>query len=236
MLSKCHLAKFEMPLSMQIVLDRPFQVEIHASWESQLEYHMSHNYWEEVCKLLDVIPTSLLLEGSVEINLNSSQISPNTRAHTTFSDHAIYLCGTEDLEPVCMDIPDIKIFKSSAVNTCSSWLRMLVEQELAKNYIFLKEYWESTSDIMPLLARAGLIIDPCNVIQAKSSMSSRDLAVLDLDRRPHKDAGEALHKLVVHYCTQENLPNLLDLYLDHCNLVPDDNALSTLLDAAVSHS
>jgi len=214
-------------LLIQIVLDQPFHVDFHAAWESQLEYHMSHSDLEEVYKLLDVIPTSLLSGGSLEINLNSSEISANMKTYTTSPDHGMYICASEELEPECMDIPDVKIFKWSAVNTCSSWLRMLVEQQLAKKYIFLKEYWESTTEIMPLLARSGLI-------QAKSSVSSCDLAVLDPGRKPQRDAGEVWHKLVVRYCTQYNLPNLLDLYLDRCNLVLDDDSLSHLLDAAVS--
>jgi len=210
------------------VLDQPFHVESHAAWESQLEYHMSHSDWEVVYKLLDVIPTSLLSEGSLEINLNSSEISANIKTYTTFPDHAMYICAAGELEPVCMDIPDVKIFRSSAVNTCSSWLRMLVERQLAKKYIFLKEYWGSTTEIMTLLARAGLI-------QADSSVSSCDLAVLDPDAKPQRDGGEVWHKLVVRYCTQYNLPYLLDLYLDCCNLVLDDDSLSHLLDATVSY-
>lgn len=210
----------------RIVLD---QHEADVAWESQLEYHMSHNDWEEVCKLLDMIPASLLSEGNLEINLDSSLISANT----TFPDPAMYICAAEELEPVCMDIPDVKIFRSSAINTCSSWLRMLVEQELAKKYIFLKEYWEGTAEIMPLLARAGLIIDIDKVTDlGNSSLHSCDLAVSDQARKPHEEAAEALHKLVVRYCTHYNLPNLLDLYLDSCDLFLNDDSLSPLLDAA----
>ncbi|ONK80835.1 uncharacterized protein A4U43_C01F22320 [Asparagus officinalis] len=215
----------------RIVLDQPLHVEVHVAWESQLEYHMCRSNWEQVCKLLDAIPTSLLSEGSLEINLNSSQISTNTETCSKFPDHAMYICAAEELEPVCMDIPDVKIFTSPVVNTCSSWLKMLVELELARKFIFLKDYWENTTDIIPLLARAGLTIDKCRIVN-EPTMSSLDLAVLDTGRRPHKDAGKALHKLVVSHCTQYNLPNLLDLYLDHCNLDLDDDLLSPLLDAA----
>lgn len=220
---------------MQIVLDQTLHVEVHVAWESHLEYHMAHNNWEVVRKLLDVIPTFLLSEGSLEINLSSSQTSANMKTRSKVPDHAMYICAAEEIEPVCMVVPDVKILRSSAVNTCSSWLKMLVEQELAKKYIFLKEYWESTTEIVPLLARAGLIADRCRIVSmAGSSMNSLDLAVLDTGGT-HKDAGEALHKLVVHHCTQHNLPNLLDLYLDHCNLVLDDDSVAPLLDAAVSY-
>ncbi|XP_021895508.1 uncharacterized protein LOC110812908 [Carica papaya] len=51
-------------------------------------------------------------------------------------------------------------------------------------------------------------------------------------KRFHVNTIHALHKLVVQHCAQYNLPNLLDLYLDHHKLVLDNDSLCSLEDSA----
>lgn len=46
---------------MQIVLDQPLVMGVHVPWDSQLEYYMCHNDWDEVLKLLDLIPEDLYM-------------------------------------------------------------------------------------------------------------------------------------------------------------------------------
>lgn len=219
---------------MQIVLDQCVEEGVDIPWESQFEYHVSHSDLEEIYQLFNCLPSSLLLEGSLRINLGS-YFAATDASNEKIPGCAIYICSSEDLEPVSMDVPHVKIFKFSAVNMCSSWLRMFVEEELAKKYIFLKECWQSTAELVPLLARAGLLICTSKTyLKDKFSDSSLDLDIVNNCKMSHKDIAEAFHKLVIHHCVQYNLPYLLDYYLDHHDLLQDYHSLCTLQQPAVS--
>ncbi|MBA0562724.1 hypothetical protein Golob_007747 [Gossypium lobatum] len=216
----------------RIVLDQPFVMGVHVSWESQLEYHAYHNDWEEVFKLLDFIPTSVLSNGSLQIALDGFQ-SASTIECSRFPDFGNYICSVEELDAVCMDIPDIKIFRSSSVFMCSTWLRMLIEQELVKKLIFLKEYWEGTAELASLLARSGFITERYKISFEDNSIErSPDLDFSSRNGNFRLDTVQALDKLLIHYCAQNNLPNLLDLYLDCHKLVFNDESLLSLQEAA----
>ncbi|CAA7400661.1 unnamed protein product [Spirodela intermedia] len=216
----------------RIVLDQPLTLGVHIPWESQFEYHVAHNNWDEIEKLLDIIPSEILVDGILRIDLDC--IYPdsysNGEKNTCFP---TYAHSSPNLEPDFVNIPDVKILKLSGASICSSWVKILLEQELAKRFIFLKEYWESTAEIMPLLAQAGLIYD--NSTQGaidKLEKKSSDSQVLETDIHSHRDTSEALHRLVIHYCVQYALPHLLDLYLDHHKLVCDNDSLSSLEESA----
>ena len=207
---------------------------VHVSWESQLEYHIYHNDWEEVFKLLDLIPTSVLSNGSLQIALDRFQPASTVEC-SRFPDFDNYICSVEELDAVCMDVPDIKIFRLSSSVMCSTWLRMLVEQELVKKLIFLKEYWENPADIVFLLARSGFITNRYKIsFEDNSTERSQDLHISSGSENFCADTVQALDKLLICYCAQYNLPNLLDLYLDHHKLVLGDDALFSLQEAAVS--
>ena len=105
-----------------------------------------------------------------------------------------------------------------------------MQQELAKKYIFVKEYWQSTTEIIPLLARAGMLLKvgpkkECSTAFCVSEMPD------DANRRGREGA---LHKLVIRFCVQHNLPYLLELYLDNCNLALEKDCIPLLKDATVS--
>ncbi|KAF6149487.1 hypothetical protein GIB67_011388 [Kingdonia uniflora] len=200
----------------RIVLDQPFLMGVHVLWESQLEYHVCHNDWEEVSKLLEMIPTYLLSNESLQINLDS-----------VGSHGGQY---SEELDVVLMNIPNIKILHFPVGKLCSTWLQMLMEQELAKSFIFLKKRWEGTVEILQLLARAGLIVK--TPMLDSFIESSPDPGFSNFSEESHRDTVEAMHKLVIHYCTEYDLPNLLDLYLDHHKLVLEDDSLASLQAAA----
>ncbi|KAF9603991.1 hypothetical protein IFM89_039345 [Coptis chinensis] len=204
----------------RIVLDQPFLMGVHVAWESQLEYHVCHNDWEEVSKLVDLIPLSLLSDAGLQVNLDGLHSAASSHG---FLDYEKYICSTEELDSLCMDIPKVKIIKFSSSQMCNTWLKMLMEQALAKKFIFLKEYFEGTAEIIPLLSRSGFIIN-------KSKSLTREES--GLGGECHKDTLQAFHKLFVHYCAQYGLPNLLDLYIDHHELVLDNVSLSSLLEAA----
>ncbi|XP_028951098.2 uncharacterized protein [Malus domestica] len=216
----------------RIVLDQPSFMGVHVLWESQLEYHVCHSDWEQVSRLLDLIPPQFLAVGSLQVSLDGLQPVSNVGCSRR-SDYGAYLCSIEELDAVCMDVPEIKVFRFSCNNMCSIWLRMLMQEKLARNFIFLKEYWEGTADILLLLARSGFITSKCEVPSKDDKIES-----LSVPQFPHECGKfhvgtlQALHKLLIHHCAQYNLPYLLDLYLDQHELLQDNNSLASLQEAA----
>ncbi|KAJ8769555.1 hypothetical protein K2173_005158 [Erythroxylum novogranatense] len=217
----------------RIVLDQPFLLGVHVLWESQLEYYACHNDWEELSKLVDHIPASVLSNRSLQIALVGLSGAPGVGLDSDFRERGNLICSIDDFDVVCMDVPGIKILKSPVNLTCTVWLRVLLEQELAKKFVFLKEYWEGTADIVTVLARSGFITSKSDKMEIEHSSVETSLDLDDFDgERSHVDAVQALHKLFVYHCVQYGLPNLLDLYLDHHKLGMDNNSLHSLLEAA----
>ncbi|OMO83726.1 hypothetical protein COLO4_22364 [Corchorus olitorius] len=216
--------------AFQIVLDQPLVMGVHVSWESQLEYHIYHNDWEEVFKLLDLIPTSVLSIGTLQIALDGFQPASTVSESPDFGN---YICSVDELDAVCMDVPDVRIFRLSSSVMSSTWLRMLMEQELVKKLIFLKEDWEGTAEIVSLLARSGFVMNRYKISSEDNSIKrSSDLYFSNSSGNFQADTLQALDKLFIRYCAEYNLPNLLDLYLQHHNLVLNDDSLYSLLEAA----
>jgi spatacsin len=213
-----------------IVLDQPLVMGVHVPWDSQLEYYMCHNDWDEVLKLLDLIPEDVLYDGSLQIALDGPKQSSGV--NYSVSSRSEYICSIEEVDAVLMDVPYIKIFRLPGDIRCSLWLTTLMEQELARKLIFLKEYWENALDVVYLLARAGVILGNCEVsFKEETCTPSLDLCLSIKKGGANVDTLNAVHKLFIHYCTQYNLPNLLDLYLDHHELVLDNDSLSSLQEA-----
>ncbi|PIA25431.1 hypothetical protein AQUCO_11400007v1 [Aquilegia coerulea] len=217
----------------RIVLDQPFLMGVHVSWESQLEYYMCRNDWEEVIKLLDVIPSSSLSKGSLQVNLDglhSAAVDGFTKGYHGYQN---YVCSAGELDSVCMSIPNIKILKFSSSNMCNTWLRVLMEQELARKNIFLKGFFECTAEIIQLLSHAGFIINKSKSSNHdESSENLPDSGSSDPDGEYQKDSLQAFHKVFIHHCVQYDLPHLLDLYLDHHELALKNGSLDLLLEAA----
>ncbi|XP_068653693.1 uncharacterized protein [Aristolochia californica] len=216
----------------RIVLDQPFLMGVHVLWESQLEYYVCHNDWDEILKLLNMVPATLLSDGSLQISLDELVSSTAAGGHKKISDHVDYFCPMEELDSVCINVPNVKLFNLSIDKMCSLWLRTLIEQELAKNFIFMKDYWEGTEEIVALLARSGFITGTYGLTDcSKSSAKTTDPHSSKLSVSLCKETMQALYRLIIHHCSRYNLPNLLDLYLDHHEMVLDDS-LGSLLDAA----
>ncbi|KAM7517827.1 hypothetical protein LguiB_016789 [Lonicera macranthoides] len=214
----------------RIVLDQPFLMGVNILWEAQLEYHICHNDWIEVSKLLDVIPSYSLSFGNLQVSLDGLHSAAATGDNRELTDYGSYVCSIDDLDAVCMAVPNVRIFRFSANKMCSLWLRTLVEQQLAKKFIFSKEYWEGTAEIIPLLARSGFLTSTHEIpnldelIEGSSEPNFSNEAI-------QSGAVQILHKLVVHHCAQYNLPNLLDIYLDHHELALNNDSLSVFQDA-----
>lgn len=208
---------------------------VHVLWESQLEYHICRNNWEEVSKLLDLIPDSLLVYGSLQVSLDCLHPTSTVECDGKSSDYGNYLCSLEELDAVSMDVQGVKILRFPAIIMGSVWLKMLMEEKLARKLIFLKEYWEGTVEIVPLLARSGFVTTKYKIPSKIDPMESlSDLKSFDGGETLYPDMLQSLHKLLLHHCVHCNLPCLLDLYLDHHELVVHKDSLFSLLDAAVS--
>ncbi|KAK7247505.1 hypothetical protein RIF29_42388 [Crotalaria pallida] len=207
----------------RMILNQCLPLGIALLWESQLEFHVGRNHWEEVSGLLDLMPSYVLSAGSLQLNLDVLPPATSFGGSMKPSNFGSFLDSLEELDSVSMVVPDVQIFRF-APDVCSGWLRMLMEVKLAKRFIFLKEYWEGTMEMVALLARSGFISGGGEILfedDHGETSSDRDGAV------------QALHKMLVQHCAQYSLPNLLDLYLDHYNLVLDLDSLYTLLETAV---
>src|SRR5438105_15446176 len=123
----------------------------------------------------------------------------------------MYICDSEELEPVCLEIPHVKVFRSFSNLESTSYIRMLMQQELAEKHIFLKEYWKSTTEIIPVLARSGTLIKVGPKKECSMSLSASGMP----DDAHYRACEGALHKLVIRFCVEYNSPYVLDLYLDN---------------------
>ncbi|KAM0918673.1 hypothetical protein ACQ4PT_008706 [Festuca glaucescens] len=216
----------------RIILDQPSHMSAQSDlpWESQFEYFVAHSDVGGVCKLLDMIPDSVLLEGILRVNVDNSRVGYSIVSDVTIPDYKMYICDSEELEPVCMEVPHVKVFRSLSNNESTSCMRMLIQKELAKKHIFMKEYWQSTTEIIPVLARAGILINSEIGSKKESSMPFYASEVADDER--HRACERALHKLVMRFCVQYDSPYLLDIYLDNCNFVLGEDSVPLLKDAA----
>ncbi|KAH0681304.1 hypothetical protein KY284_022389 [Solanum tuberosum] len=216
-----------------IVLDQPSLMGVNVLWESQLDYHIRHSDWLDVSSLLEAIPSYALTSESLSVSLDGVRSSSVDEYLQKPHDCGSYIYSLEEVDAVCMNVPSVQIFRFSAHSMCSMWLLMLMERELAKKFIFLKDYWGSTADIVALLAQSGFIRDVHKSLLTDEPADSWSESVLAISNaRTHPDSIQAFHKVIIHYCSQHNLLNFLDLYLDHHKLALDHESVSWMQDAA----
>ncbi|KAL3339711.1 hypothetical protein AABB24_028361 [Solanum stoloniferum] len=216
-----------------IVLDQPSLMGVNVLWESQLDYHIRHSDWLDVSSLLEAIPSYALTSESLSVSLDGVRSSSVDEYLQKPHDCGSYIYSLEEVDAVCMNVPSVQIFRFSAHSMCSMWLLMLMERELAKKFIFLKDYWGSTADIVALLAQSGFIRDVHKSLLTDEPADSWSESVLAISNAgTHPDSIQAFHKVIVHYCSQHNLLNFLDLYLDHHKLALDHESVSWMQDAA----
>lgn len=210
----------------RVVLDQHYQMSIQVPWESQFEYHIAHNNLNEMLNLLDTIPIHLQSIGILTVNLGTISATQN---------QGFYICDGEEIEPSYIDVPGVRILRHPYFKNGTLWLRTLIEKELAKRNIFLRDHWEGTGELVTILSRAGLIFNFSEASDMSNASDEKSVQIKEAeDLLDTKLSEEGFHKLVVHFCVQNELPYLLDFYLDHHNLVRDHSSLHLLLDAAVS--
>ncbi|GLJ32063.1 hypothetical protein SUGI_0645700 [Cryptomeria japonica] len=215
----------------RVILDQPFFMGVHISWEAQFEYFIAHNDWEEVSKLLDIIPPSVLKEGTLHIQLDfEDSYMTSSFKKVNGTEHFSLAHSMQELDVVEMVLPEIKLLRFSLGHGCAMSMRKLIEEKLAENFIFLQDYWKGTQEIISLLASAGLIFN----MSKKFPSTDVDLEFSDLEfsdiqyGKLQKDTVQAVHKLVLHHCIKHDLPHLLDFYLDSHSLALDNTSLSLM--------
>ncbi|KZV20985.1 hypothetical protein F511_38482 [Dorcoceras hygrometricum] len=210
-----------------VLLDQPLLMGVNVLWESQLEYHACHNDWSEVSKLLEVIPSYALCSGRLSIRLDGIHSASNIDYGGSVPGYHNFRDVVEELDIVCMDVPNIQLFRFSESTMCSESLRMLMELQLAKTYIFLNDYWHGTEDIVPLLALSGFIfkVHDESSLKGPINCSLEDLLVIG-DVSVNPDTILALHKVVIHFCAEHNLLNFLDFPFTGCSWYYDAHNIS----------
>uniref|UniRef100_A0A7N0TN62 Spatacsin C-terminal domain-containing protein n=1 Tax=Kalanchoe fedtschenkoi TaxID=63787 RepID=A0A7N0TN62_KALFE len=216
----------------RMILDRSCLFDFHVMWESQFEYHICHNDSLEVCTLLKMVPRNLLSDRSVHIGVDYLRLVSTGETNRDFPLFSNYACSVEEPDATHISIPFVRIFGFPSYDMSSLWLGTLIEVELAKNLIFIREYWEGTAEIMALLAHSGFLIARHKMtIVAEGFMYSSNPNLPFTGSECQADTARALDKLVIFHSMQYNLPNLLDLYLDYTKLIVDEDSCHLFKDS-----
>ena len=197
----------------QVCIDQETLVVDTVSWEARLQAAISRNDAVEVSFLLDSIPDSALSEGELRVRLDCPD-SPvvdydhETRAEKISQDGSSAL----DLDAVETVIPSVRFLSVELGTTCTSWISQMIEEKVAKSYIFLRSYWHGTTQLISLLARAGMLCD---------NSDKGFLGGLQNKTKQNKETEQAIHELVLRHCARHTLPNFMGIYLDHHSLALD---------------
>ncbi|BBN07122.1 spatacsin [Marchantia polymorpha subsp. ruderalis] len=221
----------------RILLEQPLLTGQLISWEARLEFNIAHHNWEEVATLLDTVPSYVLREGELHVQLDcddsvSSAENLPFPGIPTYTGHAGQDWSDLDVEAVEAVVPKVHVLALDLTPICSTWMWQMIEERLVKNHIFLRAYWKGTLEIMSLFARAGLLYHRYGgrVSNSRSKDGSLHGTVSGPTKgsRLHKDAVRAIHELAVQHCVRHNLPHMLELYLDHHSLALDKGSASVM--------
>ncbi|KAG6556016.1 hypothetical protein Mapa_001956 [Marchantia paleacea] len=221
----------------RILLEQPLLTGQLIAWEARLEFNIAHHNWEEVATLLDTVPSYVLREGELHVQLDcDDSVSSDTNLPfpgiPTYTGHAGQDWSDLDVEAVEAVVPKVHVLALDLTPICSTWMWQMIEERLVKNHIFLRAYWKGTLEIMSLFARAGLLYHRYGgrVSSSRSKDGSLHGTVSGPTKgsRLHKDAVRAIHELVVQHCVRHNLPHMLELYLDHHSLALDKGSASVM--------
>jgi spatacsin len=206
---------------LQICVDQETLVLTTISWEARFQAAISRNDGAEVSFLLESIPDSVLLEGELRIRLDCSdplkadydwEIRTEQR-----SQDGLYGLVLDAVEIV---IPSVRFLLVELGNACTSWIYQMIEEKIAKSHIFLQSYWHGTTQLVSLLARAGILYN-----------NSRKLS-LGGKTNLKQETEQAFHELVLRHCVRHTLPNFMGFYLDHHSLALDATS-SVVMQAVV---
>ncbi|KAJ7523405.1 hypothetical protein O6H91_18G050100 [Diphasiastrum complanatum] len=222
----------------RMLLEQRFLIE-ERSWEARMEYSIAHQQWEDVSSLLDEIPPSILQEQDLHVRLDCKNsydpfVLRATLSHISSENFkASPRNGSSGLQVDAVDaiIPKVKVLAFKLGSVCTPWIREKIEEKLATIHIFLRTYWSSTTELMALSARAGLVFERhlSRVHDIKPREGEASHSRGGKGRDFGKDTIRAVHDLVVQHCIRNHAPHLLQLYLDHHGLGLDRFSASHIL-------
>lgn len=211
---------------MQVILDRLHVSNDHIPWVSLLEYHVAHHNWPSVSTLLDNIPDTFLNSGVFHVlsDDNISSLRTQSKYRMERASHQDFI------------IPKVNYLKIDTLPLSSAWMLRLMEEKLARNFIFLRLYWERIA-LLSLLAASGVLFMPSfdrsrntksKELVLATSMASKSFTPFKF----HREAVQGVHELVIRHCVRLSLPHLLERFLTH-HLLGFSKTSLTLLESYV---
>ncbi|KAG0619567.1 hypothetical protein M758_4G148600 [Ceratodon purpureus] len=216
----------------RVILDQSLVTSEHKSWGAQLEYHVVHHDWPQVSALLDDIPHSVLDEDELRIHLDADEdvdYLHDDGKHPDLDSADEHSPRSQHTEGVLCVIPKVHILGINMRPMCSAWLWHMMEVKLVRSHIFLRTHWQGTSELVSLIAVAGLLFQPRSG-KTSSSTSKQSTAVTGIPKKEafHKDTVRALHELVIRHCVKHSLPNLLERYLNYHSLALEKGSAAAM--------
>lgn len=201
--------------NVQVILDQSSTAQESISWGSQLEYHLAHHNWSDVSALLDTLPRSILYGGALQVYIEND-IALNSMSKRSGQTPKKTSCIPTSQE---ISIRKVNLLEIDTWPLCSKWMFRLMEQRLAKDLIFLRSYWEGTTEFVSLLGSAGILFksssDKVNSEKTKELILTTRVVEGPTSFQFHKEAIQGVHEVVVRHCVKMSLAILLERYLDY---------------------
>lgn len=215
-----------------MILDQSLVTGEHQSWGARLEYHVVHHDWPRVAALLEDIPHSVLDDDELRVHLDTHEDFDYEVKHPDL-DSADEQSPRSQLssQGVMCIIPKVHILGINMRPMCSAWLWHMMEVKLVKSHIFLRSHWQGTSELVSLLAAAGLLY---HRTPGKTTHSTSRQSAAPKKEPYHKDTVRALHELVVRHCVRCSLPNLLERYLNFHSLALEKGSAAAMQTVVVT--
>ncbi|KAH7442054.1 hypothetical protein KP509_03G068400 [Ceratopteris richardii] len=193
------------------------------SWEASLQSAVTRHDIQKVISLLDSIPDSALKQGELRVRLDCQDVSNwisfvTTDQKTSVESRFGNKHDNLEVDPVEVIVPKINFLAVPLGNTCTNWIKGMVQEKLVEHGIFMCSYWNGTMELISLIAKAGLL----SMITDK----------LEKRIKVHRDTEQAIHELVLRHCVRFSLPYLMAIYLDRHSLALDKRS-SKIMQAVV---
>lgn len=224
---------------MQVILDQPLVAGEHTSWGAQLEYFVAHHNWPKVSELLDNIPDNVFFDGELQIHLEHEDgvdYFPEEREHPDVGEDSADERSprVQKTKEVIACIPKVHILGINMRPMCSAWLWHMMEVKLVKSHIFLRTDWQGTSELVSLLATAGLLFYRVPARGFSNPRKQQLDAGVALKDSVNRETVKAIHEVVVRHCVRYSLVHLLERYLNHHSLALDKESAAMMQSIVVN--
>lgn len=223
---------------VQVILDQSSITGKHTSWGAQLEYHVAHHNWDKVSQLLDNVPHSVLYDGELQVHLDAvedAEYLHGDGGHPDLDSADEHSPRAQHPNVVTCRIPKVHILGVNMRPMCSAWLWHMMEVKLVKSHIFLRTHWQGTTELISLIASAGLLFQRSPGKTSTTTSKQQQSAVGGGVPKEtfQRDTLRALHELVVRHCVKYSLVNLLEKYLNHHSLAVEKGSMAVMQSVVV---